>query len=122
MKELALKIVKDAIEDDYSNDRIVYGSTEVFTMCVVKRIDHSPESVNSIVQGKNIDKVVKYHCDYIKDTLNDLKHNQGLSEAQILECLAVGHPMYKTCGELPQENIWELIELGLTEFYKESYC
>lgn len=122
MKELALKIVKDAIEDHHSNDRIVYGSTEVFTICVVKRIDNHPESISSVIQGKNIEECVKSHCDHIKNTLNDLKHNQGLSEAQILECLAIGHPMYKTCGELPQENVWELIELGLSEFYKEIYC
>lgn len=122
MKELALKIVKDAIEDHHSIDRQVYGSTEVFTMCVVKRIDNHPESISSVIQGKNIEECVKYHCDYIKNTLNDLKHSQGLSEAQILECLAIGHPMYKTCGELPEEHIWELIELGLSEFYKEIYC
>lgn len=121
MKELAYKIVSDAIADYHSQDRNVHGTVEIFTICVNLSIESREECMTSIFKGENIAEIVKYVISdirkHIRESLND-----GVTKAQILSILSIAHPMYKRADHMPTVAEWELIESGLISWWTEVYC
>ena len=113
MNELALQLVTEAIEDYNSIDRQVYGTIEVWTLCVVNYINQREEMVQSIVKRQNIKELVEYAIKEIRTILDEVRSKGG----NPVQVMAIAHPMYKRVDGTPQQNEWELIELGLIQYY-----
>jgi hypothetical protein len=115
MRDFSLSIVKDTIADRDTDGRTVSGTLGVFIMCVMNHINQEPDSVNALVKGSNIDSVVDYHIATIKESL------QSFTISDHLTMLSVLDPMYKRCDHLPSKEDWDIITLGLQEWYVYQY-